>query len=330
MPVTREEIRFGYLFILGREPESERAYETHARHQDIGSLRSSLMLSSEGERKVRSVIDSLKSAPLMESDREAVCFIHLEKTAGTTLYGVLRSLFKPERVSPPHVGQLSSYSLSALSNFDLISGHFDFYTSQFIPRPRVRRISIFREPAARLISFYRFHRAHPANEEARNGFVELARRLSPEEFFQHEAVIRSPRLNNAYLRTFGTSSYQNVQNHEQEDHVTAATQKAIKRIKSLDSLGLTEKMRDSIRLICVQLGKTPPESFESMHVTNDFVLANQLFSRAEEISLTDRILACLEPLTRGDQIIYNVVKKEFEERYAKLDELRPLTVGERS
>jgi hypothetical protein len=45
--VTREEIRWGYRFILGRNPESERAYESHSKHKNRLDLVHTLARSKE-------------------------------------------------------------------------------------------------------------------------------------------------------------------------------------------------------------------------------------------------------------------------------------------
>ena len=102
---------------------------------------------------------------------ETVIFLHIPKTAGTTLRRIL------EKQYPPHE-QYSTYptalhpqaSLAAFKQLDatrrlqirLLMGHIPFGLHTFLPRPS-RYFTILREPVERVVSHYYFIRRTPSH-----------------------------------------------------------------------------------------------------------------------------------------------------------------------
>jgi Sulfotransferase family len=323
MPLTREEIRCGYLYVLGRDPESERVYDLFANHASVLDFRRTLIRSDEGQRVMRSQLPITVKHPYFDLDRVAVCFIHLEKTGGTSLYEVLKNGFDPQRITSSHLAMdaLHSLSLSEITKYDLIAGHFDYATTIALPRPQIKRIALFRDPIDRLISFYRFHKAHPIAKRRMN-FVELAQDLTPMEFFRHERVRSSPRLNNAYLRTFGTCLSLPVASETKGNETSESRELAATRIRELDAVGITERMQESVTLICGVLGFFPPDKMHRHHRTDDFATRNQGFSKPEPIERSAELEAAMEPLISMDLDLYRVAKETFSSRLAALNKER--------
>ena len=329
MPLTREEIRFGYLYVFGRDPELERVYDLFANQPNVLDFRRTLLRSDEGQRVMRSQLPRINKHPYFDLDRAALCFIHLEKTGGTSLYEMLKKGFDPQRITSSHLAMeaLHSLSLSEVSKFDLIAGHFDYATTIALPRPNIRRIALFRDPVDRLISFYRFHKAHPIANR-RMDFVDLAQDLTPTEFFTHERIRSSPRLNNAYLRTFGTCLSLAVKSDSQEKETLKARELAATRIRDLDAVGITEHMQESVALICGLLGFAPPDEMHWRHRTDDFAIRHQGFSRPEPIERSADLEAAIEPLVCMDLDLYQVAKETFSSRLTAMNKERPTQVGQ--
>jgi hypothetical protein len=315
--LSREEIRYGYLFVLGREPEGEGAYAAHGKVSGIPAFRSILLNSSEGQEKLSQYARTADRHPFYDLDRRTICFLHLEKTGGTTLYNLLRAYFPSDRVSLPHIFSLHKMAVSDINRYDLIAGHFDYESSFFIPRAEVLRVSVFREPVARLVSFYRFHRALPIDLSDTDIFVKLAHEMGPKEFFAHERVLSSPRLNNAYLRAFGTTVHAPVRHDEDRRELGRATDIALGRVARLTGLGLTERMTESVGAICKALAFKAPDRYESHHITRS---TDQPLSQAE----IDDLKKDVAPLIAVDQILYDFAKSEFERRLSE-----PERAGER-
>lgn len=248
-----------------------------------------------------------------KAERTAFCFIHLEKTAGTTFHALFSKYFDADRVSPIHMFNLHDLSALELAYYDFISGHIDYATTAIIPRPMLKRIAIFRDPVERLISFYRFHRCHPSVMAEANEFVALAQRYEPDAFFRHPSVVGSPRLNNAYLRAFGTS-YKRVSVEESKKEVADALEIARMRILCLDALGLTEQMNRSVHAMLKQLGFEPPREFESAHRTDEFAQKIEGFSEAPKVVKTEELCNAIEPLVHADRILYEAATIEFQQR----------------
>ena len=114
-------------------------------------------------------------------------FLHVQKTAGSSLAGMLAANFAPERVylPEPH-GELKGRSPQALADFDFVYGHFEWSELVAIPGPK-RIVSLMREPVQRALSLYWYWRAHTwayGVEALGSRGVEFAKTLSPEAFFE--------------------------------------------------------------------------------------------------------------------------------------------------
>ena len=131
--------------------------------------------------------------------REAIAFIHVPKTGGTTLRSLLTACFPQTHIDP---SRLELHSPAVLARYNFFHGHFDYFSTRLIPRNRIRRVSIFRDPVQRLISRYRYYWSHPADTRGR----ELAHELGPEDFFEHPQITSELDSNNTYLFWFGSST----------------------------------------------------------------------------------------------------------------------------
>ena len=236
MAISPEEVRYGYLFVLGREPESETTLSWHLQHADISQFREALLRSEEFRAKYSALSPGVIGHPFATWHREAVAFIHVPKTGGSSLQNLLRECFCRNRICPERLNQLHFHSVAQLGWYDFFSGHFDYISKYFIPRQNVRCLSILRDPIRRLISLYRFSRSHaPTGEFAGNLMVQLANELSAEQFFEHEQIMALSTVNNAYLFTFGSSLDDRTEALDDEEFCTRTLAQATRRIPRLGS-----------------------------------------------------------------------------------------------
>lgn len=318
---TRSDIVYGYRMILGREPESEAMIEAQQmQHASVASFRRSLLKSIEFHGQNRSLYSEQALHPYWSRNRNTVVFIHLQKTGGTTLRSIIESQFAPERICPIR-SRLYSLAVAELGQYDFFAGHFDLPSLRFIPRDKLVSCSLFREPRARLISFYRFHKSHPAGGEyANNAYVCLANELSAEEFFEHPEVRISPDVYNNYLLAFGQSFEWYVENRHAltKEDFSLAMVEAKRQICALRAIGVTERFDDSADVICNALSVARPPKIVAAHVTDEFATRDPRFHRVGQVHMTARLAAALEELTCYDTELYQFAVGEFNRRLAAI------------
>jgi hypothetical protein len=275
--------------------------------------------------------------PYQSWERKAVVFVHLGKTGGTTLHDLLSKCFPESRICPDRGNVLHLRPLVYLAKYDFFSGHFDYFSLHCIPRRTVRTVSIFREPFARLISWYRFCRSHPANGEfAENITFRLAKQLDPTHFFAHPLIRSRADANNTYLCYFGSAvdralqslgpderslsdpdSVATIDVTQAADSVQSELVRAIHRVLDLDAIGLTERFDESVQLIFSALDFPNPGPITPQNVTDLLSDLDTSFSPVPPIDLTPELARVLSPLTKYDRVIYAAARSEFNRRLAK-------------
>ena len=139
-----------------------------------------------------------------------VTFLHLEKTAGMSVVAALAAQFHPlqidadpRRAFPPHVlCPLPPFLLPRVRRCALVWGHYDL--------PSIRRLgpgrftfTLLREPAARIVSLYRYWRGQAALDLGWNGMnapVLAAQRLSLADFLDTDDATIIDYIDNFYVR----------------------------------------------------------------------------------------------------------------------------------
>lgn len=295
--VSREEIFWAYRFILGRDPEGETAYQAHGGHCDWTAMRHVILESPEARQRVGQIISRPPEA--FDYFRPLLVFLHVEKTGGTSLLDAL-TRGRDMRVAPHGLAHLPSLTLGFLNQYDCIGGHFSFQEAAALPRHPKKMLTMLRQPADRLISFYRFHRAHGEDGGA-NPLVRLAHDLSPADFFRHPDVRGSHRVFNAYVHCFA-----GLPGHP--DHVTAeamrrALQRSMEIISTFDAVGITERMEESARLFQIKID--PAMAPIELLNRTDRLEPQDGFRPVDPIALTEEIEAVIEPLIAYDRPIYD-------------------------
>jgi hypothetical protein len=115
------------------------------------------------------VRSSADVAPAPRTDRAAVLFMHIPKTAGTSLRSVLHEIVPPhERVylypRSPNLGvpaeRFPELPQEVRDQLRLVFGHFRFGIHEALSQPAMY-VTMIREPIDRLISLYYHHRGSP-------------------------------------------------------------------------------------------------------------------------------------------------------------------------
>lgn len=99
-------------------------------------------------------------------ERQRVVFLHIPKTAGSTLYGIIDRHYKAKTVYTIGIdGSIDDFkNLSAprRSMIRVLRGHHGFGLYQFLSGPSIH-FTLLRDPVDRVISYYYFIRRRPKN-----------------------------------------------------------------------------------------------------------------------------------------------------------------------
>lgn len=294
--VSREEIAWAYRFILGREPEGESAYRAHRSHPNWGAMRDAILQSTEARQRVGQVINRPSGA--FDYFRPLLVFIHIEKTGGTSLLDAL-TRNRAMHVAPHGLSHLPSLTLGFLNQYDCISGHFTFQEAAALPRHPKKMLTMLRDPVDRLISLYRFHRAHGIAARD-NPMVQLAHDLSPVAFFRHDAIRTSHRVFNTYVHTL--AGLPGRPDACAAAAMREATRRSLDILSSLDAVGITERIEDSVRLFRSRVDPTL-EAIDALNRTDGLDLAEG-FRRVDPTPMTEELAEVIEPLVRYDRVVY--------------------------
>ncbi len=253
--------------------------------------------------------------PELESvtpQRMTCVFLHVPKTAGTTIHNLLIQHFKPEEICPERFDNISSYTPNEISGFKLFSAHACFSHLNSIPGPK-KIFSIFREPVDRLISQYQFWHSHSS------AFIEET----------HPDTLRDIKSNDlkAYLQTAEDNwAFTFIDNMTtrllSHPHLNADGQPwrddaemldaALKNLDQLDAFGIFEFLPQSIDLMCRTFDMALPKQIEKQNVTRDnHVLNPSIFDPLEPLDIDEETEALFRHRCRLDAIIYDAAKEKF-------------------
>jgi hypothetical protein len=318
---SREDVLHGFRLILGREPENQQTIDALMHIPSVAELRRTLLGSTEFQSQYMVMRPEPYEHPSLSIERETIVFIHMQKTGGTTLRALLKGQFPADRVCPVRVDKLHLLSVAELGQFDFFAGHFDRSSIRFIPREEIKTVALFREPRARLISFYRFLRSHPTRDEfATDPSIRLANELTAEEFFERPEIRGLPAVYNHYLIALGASFswFKRNQGSLSKEDMSRAFDKAKRQIRAITAIGITERFDQSVELICKALHIDKRPSIAPLHVTSNFVELDARFKVVEPVAMTPRLASALHELTLYDDELYRLATQEFDRRCTEL------------
>jgi len=314
--LTRDEVVWGFRYILGRDPGDEAAIGRFTDLADYEALRNALMSQPEFITRMTERLKPAPGQPFVHFERPAAVFIHLQKTAGTSLTTILLRNYKPARRCPERFNNLQRYSAAELAPYDVYSGHFDLFSTHLIPRRRVFRFSMFRRPADRLISFYRFARAHlPRPSLLADPLFRYAKECSAEAYFELEEVRRSRWINNHYRAAF-SGSLSPMQTLPADAApgtrpLEGTLAEAVAKVRTLDGIGLTAHYEESVEMIFAALNLPIPQAQERLMSTDRMPVPVPV------VEMTPRLERALHDLVVEDDVIFGAACDEFDKRRAR-------------
>ena len=270
-------------------------------------------------------------APQIEvnPNRSVVVFQHIPKCGGTSIHKLLEAQLGP--AFPERHNGLGNWSASKLSESSFFSGHFDSPTLALIPPCEMRIITALRSPDARLISMYRYLRSirpETAIVEKRNmGLATLARKLSPEEFFNDPQVAKHPSIFNSMTRQLSEPLSQKyweslMPTNDSRSLVSSdpdlALLKAKKNLESMVGIILIDKLPETLPLVLKALALNPTLEMPLENSYKSNLMRHQWFEPAPEVEITTGLKIAINNKIELDWKLYDyashIIKNKIKAR----------------
>ncbi len=253
-----------------------------------------------------------------------VYFLHIPKTGGSTVSGLIESLQSGESVWSHRSGhrwaELLQASPERLAAVRLFVGHFGGLLQQFYPGP-LRYLTVMRDPLERAISHYRHvlrdpnHALHGIACELGSFGAYLRDPTTQPTIvnFQLRSIAANldPRAIAASL-TDGDLRERNLDVRLETVALVESTEELLEtattRLEQMCLVGLTERLEDSLALACEVFGWMLPESIERQNVAPD------TDARCEPLP---EDVALFKTLNAGDYALYATAKRRFERDWAR-------------
>jgi hypothetical protein len=234
---------------------------------------------------------------------ETVIFLHIPKTAGTTLHNIIGRQYRASEMHtmllevPESIKQFLALSEAERGQFKMIRGHMGYGLHKFIPRP-CQYFTILRNPVARAISIYYYIKRTPSH------FLY--------NIFKEE---------NLTLKDYVESGYSNMVDDGQTRMLAGGDGNILEGVctpemfeqakenlhRSFVLVGLTERFDESLLLLGHQFGWRKP-FYRRKNVSPH---------RLEKEALEPKILEAILAMNQYDLALYEYAQSLFEEQIEK-------------
>lgn len=180
-------------------------------------------------------------------------FLHIPKTAGTTVREVLIQHVCPDRaLRIDDISRIAYCPDSWLNSHDFISGHFGASLFKRLSAD-ARTFTMLREPVARVRSQYRFLERLAQRDSPFNMYRALLRGRSLAELLTDSA---DTQINSLFRDTQTWALMADYQHHYRDHNLKGERALAIARdtLASMTSFGIVEEMELSLRLLSDRMG----------------------------------------------------------------------------
>lgn len=256
-------------------------------------------------------------------------FLHLPKTAGTSLRELLAVRFAPTEIlslARTDSPERRVEQLAALDRYRFVHGHVPYaIVERFERRPFV--VTMLRDPMERALSaFAHMQRQAPAvAQAAREGRVSRDRaadyaaagRMSIGELIRREPLAAARHLGDIQAWLLAAPNVNERFEYGSEHHVSVSASdlaRAKEHLAACDVVGITERIRESADLLAWAL-KTRP--------FGEVGTANRGSGRPSTAALDAATLDALAGLTARDRDLYAFACRLFEDRCSGLPRPRP-------
>lgn len=248
----------------------------------------------KGSRGLRycQLLDSTANATIASVDREALIFLHIPKTAGTTLNRIIEWQYNPVSiftVDPKGIratiARFKTFSDERRRRLQVVRGHLLYGIHEFLPQGATY-ITMLRDPVARLLSTYSFilrRPLHPLHRKLKSG------RLGVEDLIR-----MTPHRQNLQCRFISGIGTDGIC----DDQVLEVAKENLTR--AFRVVGLCERFQESLWLMMASFGWKVP-FYENRKVAK------------VRPSIEPNVINVIREHNRFDLELYDFAKKLFEE-----------------
>lgn len=244
--------------------------------------------------------DEALARPLCDGG-EPLLFVHVPKTAGSSLYSVLRTMLMPTELLKLHPDVETLARIEGLPRRDaarlrVLYGHVDVRLATLIV-PLRQCVTLLRDPVDRIVSYYAFAKHMNSGTNS-----DLARRAS---ILQWIEALRLPETDNGMVRRLAGALT--------EVPIGGCTSQMLERAKAnlaqFAAVGLTDRFDEFYALLANRLG-LPMRIYVAAKV-------NAKRPRFDEIPEATRVE--LEQRSQLDRELYRFAENLFQQQLARID-----------
>ena len=189
------------------------------------------------------------------NEEEQLFFMHIPKTAGTSLIAVLDQRYAVDEICPLDRGTQEKYlSLPEADRerYKFIRGHFPYSLVRELKRPRT--LTFLRDPVKRTLSAIKHHRR--LEEDGISFFKEFCLAdMTIEEIIDHPVV--GPFVCNKAVQYLN-----DITSRQSWDKQSINLSQAKERLETFDFIGFTERFEDSLLLLSNTFCLHPIKSYQ--------------------------------------------------------------------
>jgi hypothetical protein len=231
---------------------------------------------------------------LFNKRKRTVFFLHMPKTAGTTLEHYIEGNMQNASICPHTVmPQILPLSAKELAAFDLIHGHFNYNLLERLPKD-TQTITMLRSPVARAISHLKHIRSNKSPTFWMKKYLPI-NDMTLDEMVQEEVVQKF--ICDYQLRRLAVDVNLNEFKEPMVLHTPFRLEQhhldlGKKRLESFDAIGITERFSDSVKLLNKTFNWQEAVEIPSLNVS----------PTKDEIS--EKSIQKIKELTSLDQALY--------------------------
>lgn len=276
----------------------------------------------------------MKQIPTIHYQPPSLYFMHIMKTAGSSLRQLLESAYHPRHIGIIYTEQTHAHTPATLCRFRYFASHWGIGLLPFLPQSGLLLFTMLRDPVEQFVSFLYYrqkqintvHDRFPATYLARlqpllaadlRTLVESPIRLipdNPQTVFLGIHYDVAPYFKNGALGRQGRNWHNSELDFIPATEMPAVVQRAHQQLEQMTVVGLTEQFIESVELMFARLGVPLPQRLprSNLNCQKDTV---QLHRYRKQ--LPPALLDQVEARTVLDQELYAHARECFARQWAR-------------